>query len=284
MVIVGQTASGKSELAMYSAERFDGEIIAADSRTVYKGMDIATAKPSLSDQQQIKHHLLDVVSPEKIYTASDYKRAALAVIDDIDSRGKLPIMVGGSGLYIDAVINDYSFGKVDAAEKVRLSKLSLEELQKEAKLKGINEYDVSFKNRRHLERAVERGWAGQPNRQKLRSNTLIIGIKIDKDELSNRISKRAEQMFKDGIVEETALLLKKLGNNNGILNGIGYKTIIKYINGELSKPQAIQELISGDKKLAKRQQTWFKRNNSIHWITQQSEAVELVTTLLNNSL
>ncbi len=233
VVIVGETASGKSDLAMYLAEKFNGEIIAADSRTIYKDMNIGTAKPSAKDQKQVKHHLIDIVTPDQKYNVARFQQDATATIADIADRGKLPIMVGGTGLYVDSVIFGYDFD-----------------------------------NR---------------TMQALRPNTLVIGVRRDRDDLNQRIAERVDTMIQRGFVEEVRGLGNKYGWDAPAMTGIGYRAFADYINGHITLDEAKQRFIKGDKDLAKRQRTWFKRNKSIHWITEQSKAVELVTTLLRKS-
>lgn len=249
VVIVGETASGKSDLAMSLAQQFDGEIISADSRAIYRGMDIGTAKPSKQDQEKIKHHLIDIINPGEKYSVLRFKNDANKIIDDITNRGKLPIMVGGSGLYIDTVVFDYQF---DNNPDIR-SLVNPRHAQTDNKVDCINE---------------------------IRDNTLIIGISRSKEELKSRIAQRFEEMLDGGVIDEVSELLNRYGSDNDVLSGIGYKTFVRYINGEIDIDRLREEYIRGDMYLAKRQRTWFKRNKSIHWIKTQSEAVELVTTLL----
>lgn len=248
VVIVGETASGKSGLAIMLAKQFDGEIIAADSRTIYKGMDIGTAKPSKQDQREVKHYLIDIIDPDESYSVFRFKHDALSAISNISSRGKLPIMVGGSGLYIDSVIFDYNF--------------------------NVNNLSRDSKNPRHLNKSVPK------LNNKIRQNTLIIGIKCSKQELEKRIEERAQNMLDQGFAREVTHLLQKYKSNSEFLSGIGYRTLVQYVQNKITLNQAKTELVKGDRLLAKRQRTWFKRNKSIHWINEQSEAVELVTTFI----
>lgn len=247
VVIVGETASGKSDLAIELAKQFNGEIICADSRTIYKSMDIGTAKPSKKDQLAVRHHLIDVIEPGERYSAAQFKADALKAIADIAGRGKLPIMVGGTGLYIDAVIFDYGF--------------------------GVGSLPRDPNNPRHLSQDVPR------QTTELRSRTLVVGLQRDRSELNERIQKRTEQMVQGGFIEEVKTLLNKYGSDNEAMSGIGYRTFVKYINGELSLEDAKVEFVRGDKSLAKRQRTWFKRNKSIHWI-EPSQAQKLVENFL----
>ncbi len=279
VVIVGETASGKSELAMLLARKFRGEIVAADSTTVYVGMDIGTAKPSRKERREVPHHLLDIRYPGQRYTAAEFKQDALKLIEDISSRGKLPIMVGGSGLYIDSVIYDYQFASLKSHNS-STEELTLDELQSKAKELGINQSDVNFKNRRHLEGAVRRGRAGHADTQ-LRPNTLIISPKREMSDINSRIEKRIEGMFRDGLVEEVTGLIYQYGKETIIKGGNAYRVLPDYIDQRISLADTKEELIKRDKSLAKRQRTWFKRNKSIHYILKQSDAVELVTTILS---
>jgi tRNA dimethylallyltransferase len=280
ITIVGPTASGKSSIAMLLAERFNGEIIAADSLTVYKDMDIGTAKPTKTDQALVRHHLLDIVNPCQNYNVAQFKADALKAITEINNRNKLPILVGGSGLYIDSVLFDYNFGSVDKAKRAELELLDIQQLQQRAQELGINQQDIDFKNRRHLQRAVEAGGVIK-QQHKLRANTLVIGIKRDKDELKTRINQRIGQMVSDGFIDEVAALKQKYGRTLAELPGIGYRIFLQYLNGELSLDQATAQFARGDLLLAKRQLTWLRRNKSIQWINNPSEAVALTTTFLN---
>lgn len=243
VVIVGETASGKSSLAMQLARKYNGEIICADSRTIYKGMDIGTAKPSKKDREEIEHYLLDIIEPNQRYSASLFKKDALEAISNIANRGKLPIMVGGTGLYVDAVLFDYSFSS------------------------GEQQKDPN--NPRHLSKST------QKNRGELRPNTLVIGLNRSRDELNSRIEERAKQMLEADFINEVNILVDKYGTDNEALSGIGYRTFAKYLRGDITLELAKAEFVKGDKSLAKRQRTWFKRNKSIHWINS-SQANKIV--------
>lgn len=279
LVIVGETASGKSALAIDLAKQFNGQIICADSRTIYKGMDIGTAKPSKEDQQQVTHHLIDLIEPNQIYSAAQFKHDAEQLTKEITKKGKLPIMVGGTGLYIDSIIFNYEFRPVNEVRQAELNQLNLEQLQTKASELGISEEDIDFNNRRHLQRAVETGKVLK-NSQQLRPNTLVIGLKLDKDVLEQRINRRVDKMIEAGLVDE----VKKLGQtydwDTEAMSGIGYKVFGQYIRGEIDLEQAKAGFIKGDLSLAKRQRTWFKRNKYIHWISNSKDAKSLVQTFL----
>lgn len=281
VVILGSTASGKSDLAMKLAKKFTGEIICADSRTVYKGMDIGTAKPNVSEQKAVKHHLLDVVNPDQTYNVVDFKRDALEVIDDITSRDKVPFLVGGSGMYIDSVIFDFQFRPVNEKLRQDLELLDLNELQKRALEVGLNKDSLEFKNKRRLIRVVETGGVAQKN-TKLREHTLLIGLDVQKEELHKRIEQRVDKMMANGFIDEVRGLTKKYEENLKAFDAPGYRPFFLYLKKEMSLEQAKAEFVRNDKLLARKQKTWFKRNKSIQWVNNPSEAVEITTTFLNN--
>lgn len=232
VVIVGETASGKSALASELAERFNGELICADSRTVYKGMDIGTAKPDAKACVNVPHHLLDVVEPNQPFTAADFKKLANAAIGDITERGKLPIMVGGTGLYISGVLFDFGFEKA-------------------------------------------------PDKKPLRPNTLIIGLTIPRDSLKQRISERTNKMLDKGLAQEVRGLSKKYGWHAAAMTAIGYREFQAYFAGLQTLDETAEKINRNTILYAKRQRTWFKPNDSIHWLDDPKKAVELVTTFLN---
>jgi tRNA dimethylallyltransferase len=279
IAIVGETASGKSALAMRIAEKFDGEIVCADSRTIYKGMDIGTAKPSAEDQARVPHHLLDVVEPNESFTVADFKRLALEAIKDISERGKVPLLVGGSGLYIDAVLYDFQFrAPVDAVRRKVLQKFTVEELQA-----ALLEQDIplpeNVRNPRYLIRALETG-GQQPKHGGFRPNTLLVGLSIDREALRENVARRVEQMFADGFIDEVRALIAEYGVSAPALQAPGYKAVAVYLGGKATLQEAKEQFIHNDLQLAKRQRTWFKRNKSIRWC-KTDEAVDLVTTFLN---
>lgn len=284
LVVVGETASGKSALALELAERFDGELICADSWTVRREVNIGTAKPTVEEQARVPHHLLDVAGPDEDFTAAVFKRLALKAIDDISSRGKLPIMVGGTGLYIDGVIYDFGFlAEGDRQARKEMDALTISELLKQIQQQGIELGDVDVRNKRRLIRLLETGGA-QASRGNLRSNTLIIGIKTERDELKKRIIRRTEQMINDGLEQEVKGLEDKYGWECEALKGVGYKEWQGYFSGSQSLEETKQRIIKSTLDLAKRQRTWFKRNNSIQWVDDPSnfaQIADLVTTFLN---
>lgn len=280
IAVVGETASGKTALAIDLAERFDGEIICADSRTVYRGLDIGTAKPTDEERQRVPHHILDIVDPDETFSAADFKRLAQEAIDDISARGKVPLLVGGTGLYIDAVLFDYSFSTpAYPRERERLQKLTIEELQAEIVAQGIP-MPENDRNPRYLIRALETGGTSREHKP-LRDNTLVLGLRIDREVLRQKITRRVDAMIAAGFVQEVQNAAAEYGWDAPGLRAPGYKAFRAYIEGTSTLEEAKEQFIRNDMQLAKRQRTWFKRNKSIHWVSQQAQAVDLATTLLN---
>lgn len=280
IVILGQTASGKSALALKLAERFGGEIICADSRTIYKGMNIGTAKPTADDQRLIPHHLLNIVSPDERFSAAQFQALAFKKIDEISARGKIPFLVGGSGLYIDAIIYDFTFRpQAEPAERARLESLTVSQLQAELRQKDLP-LPANNQNKRHLIRTLETGGASS-TRRKLRPNTLVLGIEVEQNLLKNRIYSRVEQMVRSGFVDEVSQLASRYGWDAPGLQAPGYRAFRLYLEGRHTLEQTSQLFAREHLHYAKRQKTWFKRNHDIHWISNSEDSVDLITTFLN---
>ena len=265
IVIIGPTASGKTSLAIQLAKKYRGEIICADSRTVYRGMNIGTAKPSLGEQQGVPHWGLDLVDPRDSFSASQFKGYACQKIKEIRSRGNIPFLVGGTGLYIDSVIFDFQFGgKFSKEKRDNLQEMTISELQQYC----VN-HDVALpensKNKRYLIRAIERADKKPSGLETPLNNTIIVGITTDKQLLKQRITDRAKKMFKDGVVEETIVLANNAGWCNEAMTGNVYPVIKKLIDKEIDEDQTIREFIVSDVNLVKRQLTWFRRNPFIEW-------------------
>lgn len=279
LVIVGPTASGKTALAISLAKKFNGEIISADSRTVYRGMDIGTAKSTYP------HHLIDVVNPDEEFTVVDWKKLAEEAIDDIVRRGKLPIVVGGTGLYVQALVDNLQIPAVSGAKKLRESfeKKSLDEL---VRLLRSTDPDavrrVDLKNKRRVIRALEvatftgESFWGQRKKGAPKYDALILGVDVPRAELYRRIDERVDEQIASGFVEEVRGLLRIYKPDLPAMSGIGYGEIASYLAGKMTLPEAVERFKFRVHAYARRQMTWFRRDKRIHWIKKIDEAQALV--------
>lgn len=273
VAIVGETASGKTAVAIKLAKKIGGEIICADSRTVYRWMDIGTAKPSLEEQRQVPHHLIDVVEPDEEFSAAEFKVLAEKCIQSIHMRGKVPVVVGGTGLYIDALLYNFQFNsKPDQAYRAKLLQMNDDELTTLLNKKNINISNLNTKNRRHVIRAIERGGEA-PRNTSLREGALVSGLRHDPEQLKRRIRSRVELMFASGFVGEVELLVQKFGWENESMSGIGYQVVREYLEGRATLDEAMEAFVRRDTSLAKRQRTWFKRNPHIVWFDDPNDLV-----------
>lgn len=271
VAIVGPTASGKSELALGLATHLNGEIVCADSRTIYKGMDIGTSKPTKEDQKRVVHYCIDLVEPDQHYSVVKFKNDAEKAIELVSQKGKLPILVGGSGLYIDSIVYNYDFPKL---KNDNLDHLSIEELQDIAHAKGYDAPTMILKNKRHLVGYIRRD--GAPGSKNFNHNVLMIGINPGRETINNRIEQRVDSMLKSGFIDEVKNLLTRYSDNSPGFNSPGYKPFIDYINGKINLNDAKKTFISNDKSLAKRQLTWFKRNKNIKWFEDINSAESFI--------
>lgn len=281
VVLLGPTASGKTALSLYLAGRFPGEIISCDSVAVYREFEIGTAKPSLSERRQAPHHLIDVAGPTGLVTAGDYSRLARQAIHDVSSRGLLPIVVGGSGLYLRALLEGLFPGpprSEDLRTRLRDRAASrgpqylhrlLRRLDPRAS-QAIHANDVP-KMVRALEVSISAhapmtGMWRQGREPLLGFRILRIGLNPEREALYARINDRARGMFNAGLIAETRALAERYGQAARPLAALGYKQALEHIRGELSLEQAIAAAQQGHRNYAKRQMTWFRREPRVHWI------------------
>ncbi len=265
IVIVGPTASGKTALAVKLAKQFNGEIICADSRTIYRDMDIGTAKPSREDQLAVPHWGIDIAQPGDQFSAADFKNYADIKINEIRARGHIPFLVGGTGLYIDAVIFDYKFGvRADNTLREQLNKLTLDELHIYCNKNNIL-LPENEKNKRYVIRAIERDGSGERRRIEPISTSIIVGIATEREVLRTRIRDRTEQLFQNGVVEEAIMLGKKYGWSSEAMTGNIYPLVYQFTQGAMSLVDIKNKFTTLDWRLAKRQLTWLKRNPYIKW-------------------
>ena len=273
--VVGATASGKTAYAVELANKINGEIVSADSRLVYKGMNIGTAKPTVEEMQGIPHYMIDVVDPDVNYSAGLYAKQAKEHIKNILSRGKIPIVVGGTGLYLRILLENYDLPDTEPDYKLRneLSKLSFDELfQILYNLDSSAALSVEKNGKKKLIRYIEivklTGLPISKARGKREQNEFDIewiGLNFPREELYDRINKRVDLMIELGLINETKDLLNKFGRVPNIIDTIGYREIISYLDGELTLDKAKDKLKQNTRNYAKRQLTWFRKNENIKW-------------------
>lgn len=289
IVILGPTSSGKSELAVHLAKKFNGEIVSADSRQVYKGMDIGTGKITKKEMRGVAHHLLDVASPKRKFTVVQYRKKALTAILKILRRGKIPFLVGGTGFYIQAIIDGIIIPEVPPDWKLRksLEKRDTEELFKMLKkLDPRRAKTIERKNKRRLIRAIEivlKTKRPVPQLKKAAPpyDILLIGIKKSKEELRKNIKKRLVKRLKMGMLREVKRL-RKSGLSWKRLEefGLEYRYCALYLQGKLSYQEMVEKLQKEIEHYARRQMTWFRRDKKIHWLNKYKTAVELTRKFL----
>lgn len=282
LVVLGPTATGKSELALALALRFNGEIVSGDSMQVYQGLDIGTAKLPVAERRGVPHHLLDIIPPEQPFSVADFRRLAAEAIADIAARGRLPLLVGGTGLYIDSLLYPYNFPAAQPAEPQLRRRLQQEyqQLGAEALHQRLVELDEAAAARIHphdahrLIRALEvRESSGRKLSDIQREKPplppwqpLLLGLTMPREQLNQRIELRVEAMICAGLFDEVQGLLERgLSRDAVSMQGIGYRQSAAYLCGELSREEAIEQIKRDTRRFAKRQMTWFKRDQDIHW-------------------
>lgn len=279
VVIVGPTASGKTGLAIELARQFGGEIISADSRAIYKYMDIGTAKPGIDEQAGVPHWGLDLVEPGMAFSAADFKAYALNKIDEIRARGHVPFLVGGTGLYVDAILYDYQFGPpADPERRRQFEAMTIEELHEYCRKHNVTLPENS-KNKRYVIRAIEQDGVNSSRRQAPLAGSIIVGITTAPGVLRTRIESRSEQLFADGVVEEATMLGKKYGWDSEAMTGNIYPLVKRHLAGELALDEVRQKFVTLDWRLAKRQLTWLRRNSDITWLPLEEARRLLVQKL-----
>ena len=296
IVILGPTASGKSELGLKLAKKFNGEIVSADSRQIYRGMDIGTVKPTKKERKIIKHYLIDIKKPSQPYTVWEYKRSAIGAISKIIKKDKISFLVGGTGLYIKAVVDNLEIPQVKPDWKLRKS------LELKIKTRGLKSlydelikidpeaaYIVDSQNPRRIIRALEiaiktkKPFSQQRKKGESLFDVLEIGISSDKEKLKEKIEKRVDKMMKAGLLKEVKNLIKIYDKNLSTFDAIGYREIIDYINKKISLAEAIEKIKKNTWHFAKRQMTWFKKDKRIIWVKNHREAEKLVKKFLENT-
>lgn len=282
IVIVGPTASGKTALAIRIAQEYGGEIISADSRAVYKDLTIGTAKPTVEDRQGVPHWGIDLVSPDMRFTVADFKSYALEKINEIRARGHVPIIAGGTGLYVDAVLYDFEFSARSADTKKRdeLMEQPLEFLHKYCIENNIL-LPTNDKNKRHVVNNILREGRPLKRKNKLDGNTIVVGIATENKILRDRIEQRASAIVTENTINEATQAAEKYGWDNEAMTGNVYPLIRYYVHGLMTHDELIQKFITSDWRLAKRQLTWLRRNEHIHWLPLD-EAYTYIARELDN--
>ena len=282
IVITGPTGVGKTKMSIELAKRIDAEIINADSMQVYKDLNIGTAKITEKEKEGIPHHLFDIVEPTNMYTVYDYQKDARDIINDVLSRGKKVIIVGGTGLYIKALLYDYKFIKED--KTYDFSKMSNEEI-----LDKINSYNLDINlhinNRKRLERVLTKLYNN--NMQTEKTDTVLydfvaIGLTTTRDNLYKIIDNRVDKMIEDGLIDEVEELYKKNIHSKAINTGIGYKELYKYFDKEISLDEAISLIKKNSRHYAKRQYTFFNNQMYIKWFNTNYEDFSLTVEEVYN--
>ncbi len=282
-IIVGPTSIGKSDLAINLAIKHNGEIISADSMQIYKYMDIGTAKVKKDEMKGIPHHMIDIITPDVGFTVSNFKNGAKEHITEIYSKGKLPIVVGGTGLYVNSLIYNLDFAQIPPNEELRLQyedlieKFGNEYLHEQlVKVDPISGEKISVNDKKRIMRALEiydtTGKTMSEHNKNFRVmnedyNLVYIALNMDRKDLYEKINNRVDIMFQNGLVEEVKDILE-MGYNKDLiaLKAIGYKEIIMYLENEITLEEASEMIKKGSRNYAKRQLTWFRRDNRIKWI------------------
>ena len=293
IAVVGPTASGKTALGIALAKKFGGEIVSADSRQIYRGMDIGTAKPTVAERRAIPHHLIDIKDPDEDYTAADYQRDAFAAINGIIARGNVPLLVGGTGLYVRTVLENLDIPKTVADPELRVHiEKDIADVGLAAVFKRLVTLDpeaayvVDPKNPRRVVRALEVALAtgvpftAQRTKRAPLFDALMLGLNPAPEILRERIDRRVDAMMRDGLVNEVCALVKKYGQTPTAFDAIGYREIITHLDGKLPLDEAVTAIKINTWHYAKRQMTWFKKGNGIHWIEDADEALPLVQNFL----
>lgn len=303
VVIVGPTASGKTELSIEIAKKFNGEVISGDSMQVYKQMDIGTAKVTQDEMEGIPHHMIDILEPDESFSAYEFKKRAEACIEDIINRGKLPIIAGGTGLYIQSLLYNYAFeDETVSPEKMQIVHAQLAELE-QYNNEELHHYLASFdsesaenihpNNRKRVLRAIEyylktkKLLSSRKKVQQFTENydTLLIGIEMSRETLYFKINKRVDIMLGHGLFKEVQQLVEQGFETSQSMQAIGYKELVPVVKGNMNMDDAVEKLKQHSRQYAKRQLTWFKNKMNVHWLNKETMSLQMmldeITTQIN---
>ena len=298
IVICGPTASGKTALSIELAKKINGEIVSCDSMQIYKDMDIGTAKPTVEEMQGIKHYLIGYVSPEQRYSVADYKIDAKKAIKEIIEKGKMPIVVGGTGLYLDSLIYEIEYQDIKLDEQYRnkleeeVEKQGLEKLYEKAKQidpKAIEKISPNDKKRilrileiYHATGKTKTEQEIESRKKEVEYDYKVYALNWDRQKLYNRINKRVDMMIEQGLVEEVKQILDKYDNFPTAMQGLGYKEVVEYLNGNLTKEEMIEKIKIETRRYAKRQLTWFRKNKQTIWLNAEDMIQDNIQKILKD--
>ena len=298
IVICGPTASGKTALSIELAKRINGEIVSCDSMQIYKDMNIGTAKPTIEEMQGIKHYLIDFVSPDERYSVADYKNDAKKAIKEILQKGKVPIIVGGTGLYVDSLIYEIEYPNIEFDEKYRqeLEEIAeqdgLEKLYQQAKeidpdatekisendkkriLRILEIYHATGKNKTEQEK--------ESRKKEVEYDYKVFALNWDREKLYKRINKRVDIMIEQGLIDEVRQIYQKYEKFPTAMQGLGYKEVVEYLNKEITKEEMIEKIKQETRRYAKRQLTWFRKNKQTIWLDAQNEIENNIKIILED--
>ena len=296
IVICGPTASGKTALSIELAKQINGEIISADSMQIYKDMNIGTAKPTKEEMQGVNHYLIDFVSPDERYSVADYKQEAKKAIRKILKKGKVPIVVGGTGLYVDSLIYEIEYPNMEFDEEYR------EKLEKEVEENGLEglyekakEIDneaikkISKNDKKRILRILEIYHATGKNKtdqekesrkKEIEFDYKVYALKWDREKLYERINKRVDIMLEQGLIEEVKKVYEKYNEFPTAMQGLGYKEVVEYLENNITKEEMIEKIKQETRRYAKRQITWFRKNKQTIWLNAEDKIQNNIQIIL----
>ena len=288
IAVMGTNASGKSGLGIELAARYGGEVVSADSRQVFRGLDLGSGKITPEEAKGVPHHLIDVCEPGEFFSMADFQRLAYAAIDDILTRGKIPFLVGGTGLYVDAVIDGYELSEIEPDLELRAHLETFETPVLYAMLKEkLPDTQIDPKNRNRVMRALERLAADDyyPGRRSPRYQVLKLGVTWPREILKQRIDERLERRLNQGMIDEVKGLMDA-GVSTEFLTKLGleYRYITEYLLGKWTYDQMLDELARAIKRFAKRQMTWFRKEENLHWLDMSADPVGQAAALIDSFL
>ena len=298
IVIAGPTASGKTSLGIELAKKINGEIVSADSMQIYKDMNIGTAKPNKDETKEIRHYLIDFVSPDCRYSVANFKNDAELCIEKILTKGKVPIVVGGTGLYIDSLVYGIDYPEIEYDDEYRkklmktaeteeglnnlyneaekIDKEATEKISKKDKKRIIRILEI-YKSTGKTKTEIDR----LSRKNDLKYNYIVFAINMERSCLYGRINQRVDKMINEGLIEEVRNLIDKYDKFPTAMQGLGYKEVVDYLNNKLSKEEMVDKIKQETRRYAKRQLTWFRKNKSIIWIDGQTDINENLSIIIN---